>query len=250
MSKVILAVIAALGLGFAQAASAADLPMKAPPPAPVVAPNWTGFYLGVNGGWGDGNTRHTDQFFITTPDFNQSGGLVGGTYGINGQFGKFVIGYEGDFDWANINGNYTNAVLCSVNGGNTCFTNLESFSTARLRAGFDVNGWLLYGTAGYGWGRVNAGQTPCGITVFGGSSCNATWRNGWVGGAGIEKMIYKGWSVKVEYLRYNFGFANNYQPAIIFGGNRVAVREEGDIVRVGLNYNFGWFGQTPVVAKY
>jgi outer membrane immunogenic protein len=254
MSKVILAAIAALGLGFARVASAADLSVKAPPPAPVVVPSWTGVYLGINGGGAWGTTDHTDQFAVTTGNFNTSGGLVGGTYGFNWQSGKFVIGYEGDFDWANINGTLTTAGppfgLCSVSGGTTCFTNLKNFSTARGRVGFDLNGWLLFGTAGYGWGQVNAGQNPCALTVFGGFSCNQTWRSGWVAGGGVEKMFAPHWSVKVEYLHYDFGNDINYQPATIAGGNRVSVLERGDMVRVGVNYNFGWPSQGPVVAKY
>jgi outer membrane immunogenic protein len=245
-----LAAVVSMGIGGLGSALAADMAVKAAPPAPVIVPTWNGIYLGLNGGGAWGTTDHTDQFGTTTHNFNQSGGLAGVTYGINGQFGKFVIGYEGDFDWANINGNFVSPVLCSVNGGVTCFTNLENFSTARVRAGVDLNGWLLYGTGGYAWGRVNAGQTPCGITVFGGNSCNATWRNGWVVGGGIEKMFAQNWSVKVEYLHYDFGDHFNYQPATIFGGNRVSVLERGDMVRVGVDYHFGWPWHGPVVAKY
>ena len=109
-------------------------------------------------------------------------------------------------------------------------------------------GWLLFGTAGYGWGQVNAGQTPCALTVFGGFSCNETVRSGWVVGGGVEKMFARNWSVKVEYLHYDFGNSINYQPATIAGGNRVYVLERGDMVRAGMNYHFNW--AAPVVAKY
>jgi outer membrane immunogenic protein len=240
----------AAGIGGLGAASAADLPLKAKP-APVAAPvyNWTGFYIGLNGGGGWGTTDHTDLFGVTTHNFSTSGGLIGGTYGINGQFGKFVIGYEGDFDWANINGTFNSAVLCSVSGGTTCFTNLENFSTARVRAGIDLNGWLLFGTAGYGFGQVRAGQNPCALTIFGGFSCNEMWRSGWVAGGGVEKMFAPNWSVKVEYLHFDFGNKLNYTPATIAGGNSVYVLERGDLVRAGVNYHFNW-ATTPVVAKY
>lgn len=225
--------------------------------APAVAApiyNWTGFYIGVNGGGGWGTTNHTDEFAVTSGNFSTSGGMVGGTYGLNWQAGKFVIGYEGDFDWANINGTLTTAGpplgLCSVNGGTTCFTNLENFSTARIRAGFDLNGWLLYGTGGFAWGQVKAGQNPCGLVpVLGGNSCGEVWRSGWVAGAGVEKMFAPNWSVKVEYLHYDFGNKINYVPTINFGGNSVSVLEKGDIVRAGVNYHFNW-AATPVVARY
>ena len=115
--------------------------------------------------------------------------------------------------------------LCSVGGGNTCFTKLKDFSTERMRAGYDLNGWLLFGTAGAGFGRVSAGQNPCTLTVFGGNSCGEEWRAGWVAGVGIEKMFLPHWSAKLEYLHYDFGSDFNYMPAAIGGGNAVHVLE-------------------------
>ncbi len=217
---------------------AAGMPVKAPPLSPPPVTSWTGVYLGINGGGGRGTTDHTDEFGITTSNFRQSGGLVGVTYGGNWQTGPFVLGFEGDFDFAHINGTFSNAVLCSVNGGSTCFTNLETFATDRVRAGIDVNGWLLFGTAGIGYGQVNAGQNPCGLTIFGGNSCNEVWRNGSVAGGGVEKMFARHWSAKVEYLHFNFGNKFGYEPALIGGGNPVSALERGDIVRAGINYHF------------
>lgn len=133
--------IAALIFSFAgTAAFAADMAVKAPPPAPPPVTNWSGFYLGINGGYAQGTTDHTDLFAVTTGQFRQNGGLIGGTYGANWQFGQFVIGFEGDFDFANINGTFTSATLCSINGGATCFTNMKDFGTDRIRAGIDLSG--------------------------------------------------------------------------------------------------------------
>ncbi len=101
------------------AAQAADLPM---PPAyqtpPVVVPvyNWTGFYVGVNGGYGWGNQ---DPFNLLTNRFDQfsvpfSGGMFGGTFGGQIQSGRVVMGIEADIDWANINGSAT--VIPTIGG--------------------------------------------------------------------------------------------------------------------------------------
>jgi outer membrane immunogenic protein len=242
-------VIAALVSLIGTSAFAADMALKAPPPPPPPVATWTGFYLGINGGWGWGTTDHTDRFGTTTGNFSTNGGLIGGTYGFNWQVNRFVIGFEGDFDWADIKGTFTSAALCSVSGGTTCFTTLRNFGTDRIRVGYDVNGWLLYGTAGVGYGQVRAGQNPCALTVFGGFSCDTAWRTGWVAGGGVEKMFAPHWSAKLEYLHYDLGNKTNYTPATLFGGNSVSVLERGDIVRAGVNYRFDWPG-TAVVAKY
>jgi outer membrane immunogenic protein len=121
-----LALASIVSIGALGGAMAADMAVKAPPPPPAPVMNWSGFYFGVNGGWGWGNTDHTDLFAVTTGQFRTSGGLIGGTYGANWQIGQFVIGVEGDFDYANINGTFTSATLCSISRGSTCFTNMRT----------------------------------------------------------------------------------------------------------------------------
>lgn len=161
--------------------------------------------------------------------------MAGVTYGANQQLGRFVYGFEGDFDWSDIKGTFTSAVLCSVSGGATCFTNLENFGTDRVRVGVDVNGWLLFGTTGVAYGQVKAGQNPCAPTAFAGNSCGEKWRSGWAVGAGVEKMFAPHWSAKLEYLHYDLASTNTYNPGV-----NVGVLERGDMVRAGINYNFGW----------
>ena len=225
----------------ATSAFAADMAVKAPPAAPTPVTNWTGFYLGVNGGGARGRSSQTDLFGVTSGVYKQNGGLVGVTYGGgNWQTGRFVIGFEGDYDFADLNGSLTSPVLCSLNGGVTCFTNVKSLATDRVRAGVDVNGWLLFATAGAAFGRVNAGQNPCGPDPFGGVSCGEKTRSGWVAGAGVEKTFAPHWSAKIEYLHFDLGTDRQYVSATAGGAvaNAVSVWERGDMVRAGINYNF------------
>src|SRR5438270_8294101 len=100
--------LAALGLAAAPA-SAADLAArpytKAPPP--IVAPiyDWTGFYIGANGGWGQ---SHGCVDFVTPAGTvaggcaDRSGGLAGGQIGYRWQTNQFVLGLEAQGDWAEI----------------------------------------------------------------------------------------------------------------------------------------------------
>ena len=104
MKRVFLASVALMAL--TGAAAAADLP-PAPAPyykAPYAAPyyNWTGFYLGVNGGGGFGTST-----WDSAGSFNLTGALAGGTIGYNYQYGRAVIGAEGDIDWSGMKGSTT-----------------------------------------------------------------------------------------------------------------------------------------------
>jgi len=238
----------------AGSAIAADMPVKARP-APVIAPTWTGTYIGINGGYGWATTNHTDVFGVTTGDFSQSGGMVGVTYGGNWQSGPYVLGFESDLDWADINGTLGPTALCAVavpqvpGAASTCFSKIKDFSTERMRAGYDLNGWMLFGTAGAAFARVNAGQNPCGFVpvniglgLGGGNSCGEKWRAGWVAGVGVEKMFLPHWSAKIEYLHFDLGNSIQYMPTAIAGGSSVHVLERGDMVRVGINYQFDLLG--------
>ena len=109
MRKILLSGVALLAVSMAAPASAADLAakpyVKAPPP--VVAPiyDWTGFYIGANGGWGQ---SHGCVDFVTPAGTvaggcaDRSGGLAGGQIGYRWQTNQFVLGLEAQGDWANI----------------------------------------------------------------------------------------------------------------------------------------------------
>jgi outer membrane immunogenic protein len=233
-SAAALAAFAAVGT-----ANAADLPMKAPPMV-AAAPswNWTGTYVGIEGGWGWGRTIQTDVAGVTTGSFNQSGGFGGGTSGIQIQYGAWVFGAESDYSWSGIKGTVATP-LCV---GGSCFTNLKSFGTSRSRVGYAWDRWMIYATGGVAYGRVNAGQDSCpagGIDGF----CGTHWQLGWTAGAGIEAWIAPGWSAKLEYLYVDLGNNYSYTPAI-----PVYVKEQVSLIRAGINYHFNWGG--PVVARY
>ncbi|MFL4996574.1 MAG: porin family protein, partial [Microvirga sp.] len=106
MKKILLASVALLG--FAGAASAADLPVRAAPPAPIIAAvpvfTWTGFYVGVNAGYG-WNANDSITVGGVRFDLDDEGGFVGGAQaGYNYQIGSFVVGLEGDIQYADFGG--------------------------------------------------------------------------------------------------------------------------------------------------
>ena len=95
---------------FSAAALAADIParmpVKAPPPVVVAVYNWTGLYIGIQGGYAWGDTEHEQSGIpASTGDFRIKGGLVGGTVGYNYQVNSIVFGIEADYSWSGIKGN-------------------------------------------------------------------------------------------------------------------------------------------------
>src|ERR1700759_3184357 len=95
---------AVLFAGFGSAL-AADLPPPGPAPSATVwrTFSWSGFYLGLNGGYGFGQSKWNSAIG-TVGGFATDGGLAGGTIGGNYQWGQFVVGVEGDLDWQNLRG--------------------------------------------------------------------------------------------------------------------------------------------------
>jgi len=201
---------------------AADLPRKAPI---YVAPgfSWSGFYVGINGGygWGKSNWSLTGTT-ATTGDFDVNGGLVGGTVGYNLQTGNWVWGLEGDFDASWIKG--ADTATC---GGSGCETKNSWFATARGRIGYAWDRWLPYLTGGAAFGDVKM------TTPLGGGETET--RIGWTVGGGVEYAFLGAWSAKLEYLYADLGTAS------CSAANCVAdfdVKFKTNIVRAGLNYRF------------
>jgi outer membrane immunogenic protein len=233
MKKLLIASIAALAFCGASAI-AADMPVKAPPMAMF---NWTGFYAGINAGYGWGDSRwHAPGAGNDTGTFNIDGGLVGGTWGSNWQSGNVVFGLEGDLDWSNVKG--TTHVAC-VPG---CLSEGTWLSLTRVRLGYAADRTLWYVTGGLASGGVHkdvhtAGDTPSTSTEY-----------GWTLGAGVEWALQSNWSAKLEYLYVDLGDGFCSVATCALPGTHVKFDE--NIVRFGLNYRFGdLWGKSPVIAK-
>jgi len=230
--KMIGTALAAFGfLASSFSAQAADIPRPVYKGVhPVVAYyNWTGFYVGINGGYGWGSS---DWSLVPTASNKPKGWLAGGTLGYNYQTGSIVWGIEGDFDWSNVK----DTVVCAplVN----CGTANPWLATFRGRLGYAFDRWLPYITGGGAYGKVKA-TVDVPFAGFTASSSNNQF--GWTAGAGIEYAFLGNWSAKLEYLYVDLG---SFNAAIAPVVNNVSFKE--NIVRAGLNYRFSG----PIFSHY
>jgi outer membrane immunogenic protein len=227
-------------------ALAADLPPPVAPRAPatyvpttVPYYNWSGIYIGVNGGYAFGNSTWTDSVAAaaggagTTGSFPTRGGLAGGTVGGNVQWGAVVLGIEGDWDWSNLNGTSGVPANC-VPGG--CETKADWLATVRGRAGWAIDRVLLYGTGGAAFAPVQAGFPVAGT----GFSSNT--QVGWTAGAGIEFAFAPNWTAKAEYLYVDLGNSNCTTTCFVNGAtgfsDATSVKFTENIIRAGVNFKF------------
>jgi len=221
MKRILLAGASLFALaGLTGAATAADLgrPItKAPPP--VVAPiyNWTGLYIGINGGGGWGNSSWSSSH---PGDFDVSGGLIGGTIGYNWQSGPWVLGLEGDIDWSNIKGSALDLWGAPIETKN------EWLATLRGRVGYAFDRFLPYVTGGAAFGDVK------GTSVV---TSKTDTRAGWTVGGGVEFALMPNLSAKIEYLYVDLG---DFDCSVCSGVSPDDVKFTTNIVRGGLNYRF------------
>jgi outer membrane immunogenic protein len=241
-----------LGLvAMAAPALAADLPMKAPPPLVIPLYNWSGFYIGANGGWGQSDDCLTiaTAAGVLLPDGcrGRSGGIVGGQIGYRWQQpgNHFVLGIEAQGDWADLSGSRVSVVDPAVTFG----TKLDGLGLFTAQFGFGWDTWLWYAKAG-------AAVTSNNLTVLstatgiGLASASAT-RWGGVVGTGFEYGFGPNWSVALEYDHLFMGATDNTFLVTdpVLTGAITHVSQSADLFTVRFNYRFGGFG-APLVAKY
>jgi outer membrane immunogenic protein len=223
---------------------AADLPVrytKAPPPIMAPVFSWTGCYVGVHAGAGVMHDTWTDE--------NGTGGLAGGQLGCNYQDGNWVFGAEGEGYWSGIKSTFARSDSEGFRDIDTT-KNKYDFSIA-ARAGIAFDRTLVYGKAGWVWGRFDFFERDtsfcCSLTPgvpFLETRTGSDTLNGLLLGVGIEHAITNNWTVKLEYnfLRYGskeISFTNcdnDSTPACSNFTN--TVHADKQIFKIGANYLF------------
>jgi outer membrane immunogenic protein len=212
--------------------------------------NWSGLYLGAHAGgaWGDVDVTDTTGGVTPGPfNYDVNGAFGGGTVGFNVQMSSIVVGLEGDLGYMDASGS---GIIPSSNPAAHQDITLDGgfYAVAAGRVGLAFGGTLIYGKGGWAFYDGEAGQK----TTNPGYVTHPTGAfSGRVYGGGIEHMIDRNWSVKAEYLHFDFDTEEGDQtsvsdPPIGFVYKNVN-DVEVDTVKVGFNYHFD--RQEPVPLK-
>lgn len=262
--------MAAAAALIATPALAADMgmPLKAPPAPLPAAATWTGFYIGLNGGygWNDDTGRSTcvtpgGVFFGAGCDagagniVKPAGGLFGGQIGYNLQSGPIVYGFETDIQWSDIQESASTTVPCcspafaGPGGTYSASSKLDWFGTVRGRLGFTAgSNALLYATGGLIYGHESVSDSLVFPAVTYASAVDST-RTGWTVGGGLEYLFTPSLSGKIEGLWYDMGSVSTAFTSPLTGFTEGGVFDfKGAIIRAGFNYHFNAGG--PVAARY
>ncbi|WP_338830605.1 outer membrane protein [Bradyrhizobium sp. 27S5] len=244
MRKFLAAAVSFAAIAMAAApASAADMAVKAPPPAPLpVIYNWSGFYIGAHGGWGQ--SRNCWDFVgvagtvIGDGCRERSGGLVGGQIGYRWQANQWVFGLEAQGDWADLSSQRVSIIAPAF----STRTTTDGIGLFTGQIGYAWNASLLYvkGGAAVTSNRFSILSTLTGAEL---ASASATRWGGTVG-VGWEYGFAPNWSAGIEYDHLFMGDANNSfsvaNPIVAGALNRIS--QDVDMVTLRINYRFGGYG--------
>jgi outer membrane immunogenic protein len=261
MNKLLIGAVGALAIGFGAGlgvapAAAADLaarPYTKAPPMIAAIYDWSGFYIGANGGWGSSRNCWTlTDPIVANPNegcHNATGGTVGGQIGYRWQSNNWVFGLEAQGNWADLNGR-------NVSLQNPAVTNdsrLDAFGLFTGQIGYAWDATLLYvkGGAAVTSNRYRALDTVTGVPLT--DNANDT-RWGGVVGVGLEYGFAPNWSLGFEYDHIFMG--NNNHTFISNGVDPLApagtpygtdnIRQDVDLVTARINYRWGG----PAIARY
>ncbi|MFB9263048.1 outer membrane protein [Bradyrhizobium erythrophlei] len=251
MKNLLLLTASIVALNAAVPAFATDLApapvyTKAPPPLPASAPihDWSGYYIGINGGWGSSRSSWDSVApFQVGPEgsHDATGGTVGGQIGYRGQVGIWVFGLEAQGNWADLTGSNTSALF----PGSVNTSKIDAFGLFTGQVGYAANNALFYLKGGAAVtsnkNSINASAGP----LFATASDDTVW--GGTVGLGLEYAFTPSWSLGVEYdhLFMQNRTVNFTSPATgLVATDRIG--QDVDLVTVRLNYKFGG----PLIGKY
>jgi len=246
MKKYLLAgvVIGAIAAAMTGSVVAADMPvMRESTVIPVPVYSWSGFYVGLHGGWGFG-----DVTFANTPfdlgNHTMDGGLFGGHIGYNWQMGSsWLIGIEASGTWSGVKKTVFGSFDDFPNDRWT--TEVKWLATVTPRIGVTISNWMWYLKGGVAFAEIDHHlESPIGPVSFDTSGTQV----GWTVGFGGELLLAGNWILGVEGNFYDFGSLKANSGIVNFPDHDVDVNMWSILGRV--SYKFGGPSSNSVVARY
>ncbi|MDA9510785.1 membrane protein [Bradyrhizobium sp. CCBAU 11386] len=236
--NLLLAAVSLVALSAAAPALAADLAARPYTKAPAMVAaiyDWSGFYIGINGG---GGSSHATWDFVGVGregSHDATGGTVGGQIGYRWQSGQWVFGVEGQGNWADFSGDNASALFATRNR-----TKIDAFGLITGQVGYAWNNVLIYvkGGAAVVSDKYEISSTAGALLA---STSDTRW--GGTVGAGLEYGFAPNWSVGVEY---NHIFLSDKDVTFAGFAGTERIRQDVDMGLVRLNYKFGG----PILGRY
>src|ERR1700761_8905560 len=247
MKKLLLGTVGLMALGVTSA-SAADLAAhpvyKAPPPIVNPLYDWSGFYIGINGGWAQQRDCRSDVTLgIAFGCHDANGGTVGGQIGYRWQTGPAVFGLEAQGNWADLSGSNVSLIAPAV----TVHSRMDAFGLFTGQIGYAWNNVLVYAKGGAAVTDRNYEFVSGAGSVLSSTGYDTRWSP--TVGAGLEYGFAPHWSIGGEYDHI---FEDGHNATVTTVGGTVipgvGVGGDTDMVLGRLNYKFG--GGAPLLAKY
>ena len=254
MKKFLLGAVALVS--FAAPAAAADLAARPyTKAAPMIAAiyDWSGFYIGANGGWGSTHNCwdavDAARVFIAAEGCHDAtGATAGGQLGVRWQSSAWVFGLEAQGNWADFKGSNVSLAFPRLQNQ----SRIGAFGLFTGQVGYAANNALFYfkGGAAVVEDHFRVRSFPALVEVAT-TGDDARW--GATVGAGIEYGFAPNWSAAIEYdhLFLQDRTINFFNTAVVgvvagtpFGNDRI--RQDVDLVTVRVNYRWGG----PVISKY
>jgi outer membrane immunogenic protein len=255
MKKFLLGTVGLIALSLAAPASAADLAARPYTKAPLAVAaiyNWSGFYIGLNGGYGSSHKcwdLTSVAGFPVVPSVSEgchdaTGGVGGGQVGYRWMNGPVVFGLEAQGDWASLRGTSPSSPA-ALTDALTNQSKIDAFGLFTGQVGYAWNNvlWYLKGGGAVTHDKYNGFVTGTGFAID--QASETRW--GGVVGTGLEFGFAPGWSIAVEYDHLFMGNRNvTFNFAGLVNTRTDSIKQNVDIGTVRVNYTFGG----PVVALY
>jgi len=200
--------------------------------------NWDGLYIGVHGGYANGDFTNYDKsskncwWCADNYGSDIGGAFGGGTAGYNFTNGQFLLGAEADVGFGAIDGSAKDQ-QSSVPKTDI---DVNYYGTVAARAGVFFDSFLVYGKAG--WGFMNA-DINWKDTYYDSKASDTEFMSTFVYGGGVEYALNDSISMKLEYLRFQLGDTNDMKVSGYCCGYEQHVKIDAvNTFRVGMNYHF------------